>query len=113
MIGSLFFALFSLFLGGLYLAVGLGLRKLRPWTRIAAGIISGIGLLAIPLGTLINAYILYLLFSKKGSTIFSADYQRVIADTPHIKYRTSLIMWLVLAVVVLAVVAGIFMVVPR
>jgi hypothetical protein len=100
-------ALFLLTVGGLQLWVGLGLRKLRPWTRIAAGILSGIGLIAFPLGTLINGYILYLLFSKKGSTVFSADYQRVIADTPHIKYRTSILVWIVLGLLVLVVVGGI------
>src|SRR3954471_16602837 len=65
---------------------GFGLRKLRPWARIASRIISGLGLLGFPLGTLINGYILYLLLSKKGATIFSPDYQRVIAETPEIKY---------------------------
>lgn len=106
-VSVIFAAFFLLCLGGFQLAVGLGLRKLKSWTRIASGIISGFGLLAIPLGTLINGYILYLLFSKKGSTVFSADYQRVIADTPHIKYRTSILVWIVLGLLVLVVAGGI------
>ena len=71
--------------------VGLGLRRLRAWTRIPVGILSGIGLLGIPLGTLINGYILYLIFSTKGSRVFAPEYQTIIQQTPHIKYRTSLV----------------------
>jgi hypothetical protein len=66
-------------------------RRLKPWARIGSGILSGIGLLGFPIGTIINGYILYLLFSKKGSMVFSDEYKRVIQQTPHIKYRTSVI----------------------
>lgn len=59
-----------------------------------------IGLLGIPVGTLINAYILWLLFSKKGKRVFSVDYQRIIAETPHIKFRTPIFAWVVLAVLI-------------
>lgn len=93
-------AVFFLLFGALQGAVGLGLRRLRRWTRIAAGILSGIGLLGFPLGTLINGYILYLLFSKKGATVFSAEYQRIIAQTPHVKHRTSVVAWVMLGLVV-------------
>jgi len=88
-------------LAGLQIATGFALRKLRPWSRVAGGILSGIGLLGFPLGTLINGYILYLLLSKKGAMVFSEPYQRVIAATPHIKYRTSIIVWIVLGLLVL------------
>jgi hypothetical protein len=91
---------------------GLGLRKLKPWARVASGILSGLGLLAFPIGTLINAYILYLLFSKKGATVFSDEYKRIIEETPHIKYRTSIVVWILLGVVLLllgaAFVAAVF-----
>ncbi len=98
--------------GGLYLAVGLALRRLKPWSRIVAGIFSGIGLLGFPVGTLINAYILYLLFSRKGGTVFSEDYKAVIAQTPHVKYRTSIVVWIFLGLLLLligfAIVAAVF-----
>jgi hypothetical protein len=83
-------------LAALQIWVGIGLRNLKPWARIASGVLAGIGLLGFPIGTLINGYILYLLFSKKGAMLFSPDYQRVIAETPHIKYKTSIIVWIVL-----------------
>jgi hypothetical protein len=54
----------------------------------------------VPIGTLINAYILYLVFSRKGRTILSEDYQQVIAATPHIKYKTSIIVWIFLGLLV-------------
>jgi hypothetical protein len=90
-------------IGGLYLAVGLALRRLKPWSRIVAGIFSGIGLLGFPVGTIINAYILYLLFSKKGGTVFSEHYKTIIAQTPHIKYRTSVVTWVVLGILLLLI----------
>jgi hypothetical protein len=89
-----FFLVFGV--GGLFVAWGL--RRLRPWARIVGCVFAGFGLLGFPVGTLINAYILYLFLSKKGGTVFSADYQAVIAATPHVKYRTSLIVWIFLAV---------------
>jgi len=87
----------------LYFFVGAGIRRLRRWTRIAAGILSGIGLLGFPLGTIINGYILYLLFSQKGATVFSPAYQDVIRQTPHIKYKTSIVVWIVLGLVLFGI----------
>jgi len=80
---------------------GWGVRALRPWGRIVGCILSAIGLIGFPIGTLINGYILYLFLSKKGRTIFAPEYQDVIAATPHVKYRTSIIVWIFLALVVL------------
>lgn len=69
--------------------LGRGLRRLKRGARIGAGILSAFGLLGVPIGTLINGYFLYLLFSEKGNTIFSPEYQAVIDATPHVKYRPS------------------------
>ena len=86
---------------------GWGVRAFRPWGRILGCILSGIGLLGFPIGTLINGYILYLFLSKKGRTIFSPEYQDVIAATPHVKYKTSIIVWIFLALILALVVIGI------
>jgi hypothetical protein len=88
--------------------VGIGLRGLKSWARIGSGILSGLGLLGFPVGTLINGYILYLLFSKKGAVVFSDDYKRVIEATPHIKYRTSVVVWIVLGLLLLLLGLGLF-----
>ena len=86
--------------------MALGLRKLKPNVRIPAIILSALGLFAIPVGTIIAIYMLYLLGSAKGRTVFSEEYAQVIAATPHIKYRSSIIvrifLWLILALIILA-----------
>jgi len=94
------FAVF-LALGAGQFWVGIGLRRLRKWARIPTGIFSGLGLLWFPLGTIINAYVLYLIFSQKGKMVFSDEYQAVIRQTPHIKYRTSIVVWILFGLLVL------------
>lgn len=75
-------------LGAAFVFIGLDLRKLKPWVRIPVCILAAIGLLGFPIGTLINAYVLYLVLSKKGSVVLSPAYKEVIRATPHIRYRT-------------------------
>ena len=94
---------FGLLLGVALIWVGIGVRGLKSWARIPAGILSGIGLLYLGLGTIVNAYILYLLFCQKGKTVFSDEYKRVIAETPHIKYRTSIVVWVLLGLLLLLI----------
>ena len=89
------------------LVLGYGLRRLAPWARIPTVIVACIGLLGFPLGTLINGYILYLVLSAKGKRIFEPDYAEIVAATPHIKYRTSIVVWIVLAILLLAIGAAI------
>jgi len=88
-------------IGGSLIVTAVGLHKLKRWARIPTGILSGIGLLGFPLGTIINGYILYLVFCRKGAMVFSDEYKIIIAETPDVKYRTSLIVWIVLIVFVL------------
>ncbi len=89
--------------GILQIAGGIGLRRLKPWARIAGTIVSVIGLLGFPIGTIISGYILYLLWGKKSRTLFTPEYQDVIAATPHIKYKTSIIVWILLGLIVLLI----------
>jgi len=93
-------------LGLFQVALGLGVRKFRPWSRWAATILSTLGLLAFPVGTLINAIVLSYLLSKKGATVFSPGYQSVIAATPHVKPKTSTAVWIILGVFLLIIVLG-------
>ncbi|MFO7592457.1 MAG: hypothetical protein R6X15_00240 [Pseudomonadota bacterium] len=92
-------------LAGLYFWIGKGLRSLKKNVRIVAGIMAAIGLVSFPVGTIINGYILYLLFSAKGKVVFSDTYQEMIDATPHIKYRTSLLVWFVLVLLILILLA--------
>jgi hypothetical protein len=103
---AVFLAIGMLVLGAGQVWVGTGLRRLKRWARIPVGILSGIGLIGFPLGTIINAYILYLVFGKKGVTVFSDEYRLVIEQTPHIKYKTSIVVWIFLGLVLLLIVAG-------
>ena len=81
-------------LGGASLWTGWMLRKVNPKARIPATILAAFGLLGIPIGTLISAYILYLLHSQKGRLVLSDEYRAIIDRTPHIKYKMS---WIVTA----------------
>lgn len=92
-------------MGAVQFQVGRWLRVLNPRARTPTTLLACLGLLAFPLGTLINAYILYLVRSQKGAMVFSPDYAAVVAATPHIKYKTSLLAWVAL-IIVIAVVVG-------
>ena len=100
-------SLIYLSIGVLQAFTAVGLRRLRPWARIVSIVLSVIGLLAFPLGTLISAYILYLLVSAKGEFIFSPPYQDIVFQTPHVRYKTSLVAWIALGVLLLVIAVGI------
>ena len=95
-----------LLLGAVQLFAGWAVRALQASGRIVGSVLSAVGLLGFPVGTLINAYILYLFFSKKGRTIFSPAYKDVIAATPDIKYRTSIVVWILLGLVIALIAAA-------
>lgn len=99
--------LIYLILGALSLVVARGVRQLKPWARKTCIVLSAIGLLGFPIGTLINGYILYLMLAAKGKRVFEPDYPAIIDATPHIKYRTSIVVWVLLALVLIAVAAAI------
>ncbi len=88
-------------LGVISLIVGRGVRTLRRWVKVPVAILSGLGMLSIPIGTLINGYILYLIFSEKGKTVLSDDYKKIIKLTPEIRYKTPKWVW-VLAFILIA-----------
>lgn len=100
-------------LGVVYFIIGRWLRALDAKARTSATVLACIGLLAVPIGTLINGYILYLIHSQKGKMVFSEYYRAVIETTPAMKYKTPLLVWIfvglllfiVAAVVIAAVVA--------
>ena len=98
-------ALFALLATGFFV-LGRGLRALQPWSRIPTTILAVLGLAGFPLGTLINSYILWLIHSRKGRLILSPDYAAIVEATPDVKYRTTLLVWIILALVVVVLVAG-------
>lgn len=101
-------------LGAAYLVVGVLsawvgnlLRTLNPSGRIPGALVNGLGLLGFPVGTLISSYILYLLLSQKGRRVLSAEYQGIVARTPHIRYKTPLIIVLLFGLLVILAVAAV------
>lgn len=91
------------------LVLGLGLRRLDPRVRVPSAVFCGFGLLLGPVSALINAYFIYLLLCAKGRMVFSAKYRQVMEQTPHVRYRTSVLIWGVffaLTLILVAVVAA-------
>lgn len=80
---------------------GVGFRNVSAWVKIPGCIIAIIGLSMFPIWTIVNAYVLYLILSKKGRMVFSNEYALVIKHTPEIKHKTSFIVWVMLGLLVL------------
>jgi len=80
---------------------GYGLREIKPWARVPVMSISTLGLFYFPVGTMICGYILYMVLNQKGQVIFSQEYQGIIEATPQIGYRTPLIAWVLLGLILL------------
>jgi hypothetical protein len=89
------------------LFAGRSMQTLNPSGKILAIIVSAIGLLGFPCGTLISGYLLYLLLSAKGEMVFSSAYKEVMQATPHIRYRTSIIVWIFLFLLIGVILLGI------
>ncbi len=49
---------------------GVGLLKFRPWARILGIVVAILGLMHVPLGTLVGAYGLWVLFSAEPEVLF-------------------------------------------
>jgi len=58
---------------------GIGLFGLRPWARIAGIVLSILGLMMIPFGTIVGIYGIWVLFSKETERLFDAH-----ASTPAV-----------------------------
>jgi hypothetical protein len=106
--GGLAAALFMIAFMGLFTAlywwIGRGLRRLDRSVRTGAILMSVFGLIGFPLGTLINAYFLYLLAGEKGKRVLSPEYQQIVAMTPHIRYKSP---WALILLIVILLFAGI------
>ena len=77
-----------LVLGALLLGSGWGLRRLKR--GVTFGIVSAVGLCAIPAGSLFAAYGLWLVFCKQGRRVLSEDYRRIVKTTSGIQAAASL-----------------------
>ena len=103
---ALFLMLIGVAIGTFWL--GHGIARLKQKVLLPVGILSTVGLLGVPFGTLISALVLYLVFGKKGRFVFSEEYLDIVQQTPHVRCRTPLIAWLVFAALSVAIAVGIF-----
>jgi hypothetical protein len=113
-------SLFYLVLGGMHLAMGIGLNRLQTWARWTevALLCFGLMLVSVVIGTaavmresetfllglfgaMIPGYMLSLLVSSKSSRVFSPEYRAIIERTPHIKYQMGLLIKIALALFVM------------
>lgn len=101
------FALLYGLIGALSFWLGKGLRQLDIRVRTVAIVLSAIGLLGFPVGTLIHGYIIYLLVGEKGNRVFSPEYAEVIRATPHIQYKSPWLLGCAIVLVAAAVVGAI------
>ena len=51
--------------------VGIGLIQRRPWARIAGIVLSILGMMMVPFGTILGVYGVWVLFSKETERLFS------------------------------------------
>ena len=51
--------------------IGLGLYRLLPWARVAGIVLSLLSLMAMPFGTVLGIYGLWVLFSKETERVFA------------------------------------------
>lgn len=89
------------------LFAGRSMQTLNPSGKILAVVVSAFGLLGFPCGTIISGYLLYLLLSAKGEMVFSSAYKEVMQATPHIRYRTSIIVWIFLFLLIGIILLGV------
>lgn len=95
------------------IVVGVGLRRLRRWARLIAGVVAGLGIglmLVVPtlfvVSTPLGIYLIYLLFSAKGEQVFSGEYRQIIEATPEIRWRTTVFTWILLGIVAFIVLSS-------
>lgn len=103
---TLAFAAAALGFGTLSFVSGFLLRRLSPRARGPATVTAAFGLLLFPLGTVIDGWLLFLLFSSKGRRVLSNGYREVVSSTPHVGHRASPLLWAILALLIAGLVAG-------
>jgi hypothetical protein len=64
-------ALMAVIWGGAHIVVGMSVRRLRPWSRLAALSLGAIDLLLLPYGTAVGAYALWVLLREDAKRMFA------------------------------------------
>lgn len=102
--------LFLAAFGIIFVIAGYGFRRLDPAFRYRGGVLAGLSLILFavpkfgvffPAGIAICAYVLFLIFGPPGRKIYSADYQKAIAATPHVQAKPPIVVWVAFAALLL------------
>ena len=94
-------------LAAFHVLIGIGLHRLRPWSRPWAILVSTVWLMAVPFGTIIAAGTIVVLTRPAARFVLTDDYKQVIARTPNIVHRTSVPAQIVAALVLTGI--GLFL----
>ena len=73
-------AIIAIVWGAAHVAVGVPLRRRRPWSRMAALMLGSIDLLLLPYGTALGLYGLWVLLHEDAKKLFISDLGSRIAD---------------------------------
>ena len=73
-------AIIAIVWGAAHVAVGVPLRRRRPWSRMAALMLGSIDLLLLPYGTALGLYGLWVLLHEDGKKLFISDLGSRISD---------------------------------
>ena len=89
------------------LMIGRGLRQLESWVRGPSTLAALLLLIYLPLGTIIGAATLFLVYSEAGKQVLSENYRRVIEATPEIatSHRFSYPILVAFAILSIALIA--------
>lgn len=102
-------------LGAVSIWCAFGLYRLDPtirvWVLVLQSICLVLHLVLVDINLLtigISIYVLVVMSGQKGRRVLSSEYQQVVAATPHIKRKTSIVVWILLALLlgVLALAIG-------
>src|SRR5437762_13762009 len=64
-------AIIAMLWGAAHVAVGVPLRRRRPWARLAALMLGSIDLVLLPYGTALGIYALWVLLNERGKALFA------------------------------------------
>lgn len=101
---QMLFGVFLLGGGMIHGVIAYGLRGLQGWARIPTIILSCIGLIGFPVGTLISIYVLVKVTGKQGRFVLTPEYRQIIAATPHVKDKTSILARMLVALLLITVI---------
>jgi hypothetical protein len=65
-------AIIAIVWGAAHVAVGVPVRRRRPWSRLLALMLGSVDLLLLPYGTALGCYTLWVLLSEDGKKLFDA-----------------------------------------